>query len=81
LGAVSALAQSAAFARKGRVSGTSIQRDAMRRQPNALNLGECARDVAMKRRRYNRNPPHDPRMLDRLGVREVPVPHTLKQSA
>ena len=43
----------------------------MRRQPNALNLGKCARDVAVKRRRHNGKPPHEPRKLDRLGVREV----------
>jgi hypothetical protein len=35
----------------------------MRRQPNALNLGKCARDVAVKRRRHNGNPPHEPRMV------------------
>jgi hypothetical protein len=63
------------------VCGTSIERDAMRRQPNALNLVDCAVDVAVKRGRYDRSTPDDSPVLDQLGVREVPVPHNLKQSA
>src|ERR1019366_2325958 len=59
------------------VCGTSTQRDAMRRQPKALNLVDCAGDVSVKRGRYNRNTPDDPPVLDRLSVREVPAPHAL----